>query len=872
MLIGSSLQKRSLYPDKTTRVMKTPILSQNRFLSLLLLFLFSFLTPKLNAQIDLELNMTGTPLEPGAFKNYTFSLTLSNTGTATATNVEVDIPLPEGFIYQGGNEYVASQGTYDIFTERRWIVGSLAAGATATFDLNLYSLQSVLLYLYAEVSNAAQGDVDSTPDNGGCTNSDPATCITNEDDEALFIISNSGTCSITSNVLTTTCINPNNSSDPLDDEWSLTIQVDASNSLSNGWITNSQGYNGLTGNYGEAVSIGNFFISSGPIEFTLFDQQNSDCFTTFTVNPPQPCSNSNCTLTATTSPSICSDSGTPNDPSDDGFQFFLYVNPDNATSDQYQVIISNNSGNDIVNVPYTDDLLISKFIADGLVNLSIRDLADPTCVTSLELAPPMPCSGNNPTPGVDLELKLSTSNPNPNNYTAVKFSWELSNTGTTDATGVRVEIPAVPELAYVSHEATAGTFSSYLEFWEIGTLNAGTSATLELELFTLSEAPINLYGQVYAQNEADVDSSPNNGTCTSTACTANEDDETLLVLNGGGMPPTDCSFNAFLADLVCNDNGSVDPNDDTYTISINPSGTDLGSTFEISGGGLALAGIPYGQTYTSPALAISSGSFLLRITDDSGNCTTDISIVPPPPCSINNPEGVDLEMSLSASETSIRQWENFSMTLMVNNTGNKAANNVVISFPLPEGLVFNGGDPYTASQGVFSTFTEEWEVGNIPAGGSAMMQVNLFNLRESPVTGYTQVLSLAEMDVDSNPGNGVCCTAIEDDEAAVIVPVGNTLNPKLSEERKQPRSTIHKLYPNPAVDELNLVIESPVEKQAWIEIYNAQGQIQWKENRIFQEGVNFFAINLRDLPAGIYFIHLPGKSQQGGLTKFLIQQ
>ncbi len=852
--------------------MKTSLLSQNRFLSLMLLLTLFFLAPKLNAQIDLELNMTGTPLEPGAFRNYTFSLTLSNTGTSTATDVEVDIPLPAGFIYQGGNEYVASQGTYDIFSERVWIVGSLNAGATATFELNLYSLQSVNLYLYAEVSNASQNDIDSTPDNGGCTSPDPSSCITLEDDEALFIISNSGTCSISSNVLTTTCFDSNNTPDPLDDTWSFTIQVEANNSLSNGWITNSQGYNGLTGNYGEAVTIGNFFINAGPLEFTLFDQQNTDCFTTFTVSPPQPCSSSSCSLTATTSPSICSDSGTPNDPSDDGFQFFLYVNPDNASSNEYQVTVSNNSGADVINVAYTDDLLISKFIADGPVTLSIQDRGNSNCTTSLILDPPAPCSGNPPNPGVDLELKISTTTPNPNNYTPVKFSFELTNTGTENATGIRVEIPDVPELAYVAHETTAGTFSSFLEFWEVGTVNAGSSVTLNLELFTLSEDPINVYAQVFAQNETDADSSPNNGTCTSTACTANEDDESLLVLNGGGTPPTNCSFNAVLADLVCDNNNSVDPSDDTYTISINPSGIDLGATFEITGGGLALGGIPYGQNYTSPALPISSGNFILTITDVSGNCSTEISIIPPPPCSVNNPPGVDLEMSLSASQNEVRQWENFSMTLTVNNTGSRAANNVVVSFPLPEGLVFNGGDPYTASQGVFGTFTEEWEVGNIPAGGSAMMQVNLFNLRNSPVTGYTQVLSLAETDVDSSPGNGVCCTAVEDDEAAITLAIGNTLNNKLSKGSKQVRTQIHNLYPNPVINELNLVVESAEERQAWIEIYNAQGQIQRRENSLLQEGINFLEIHLSDLPAGVYFVHLPGNSRPLGLTKFLIQQ
>ncbi|MEL6925886.1 MAG: T9SS type A sorting domain-containing protein, partial [Bacteroidota bacterium] len=71
------------------------------------------------------------------------------------------------------------------------------------------------------------------------------------------------------------------------------------------------------------------------------------------------------------------------------------------------------------------------------------------------------------------------------------------------------------------------TFGDFI--WNVGTLAAGTSATISLQYFNLSAGAVPVFGQVSNLAEADVDSSPdNNNTLTPT-----EDDEAVVIINEG---------------------------------------------------------------------------------------------------------------------------------------------------------------------------------------------------------------------------------------------------------------------------------------------------------------------------------------------------
>ncbi|MBK8565470.1 MAG: carbohydrate binding domain-containing protein [Saprospiraceae bacterium] len=127
--------------------------------------------------IDLELSMVQNTANPVIYSNYTTTLTLVNKGPQAATGVKVKWMKPAGVVYTGGNEFVASQGSFNPNGDQVWTVGSVPANGSATLRVSYFLLQNGAPITYAQVSAANETDVDSQPNNGT-----PPTPV--QDDEA----------------------------------------------------------------------------------------------------------------------------------------------------------------------------------------------------------------------------------------------------------------------------------------------------------------------------------------------------------------------------------------------------------------------------------------------------------------------------------------------------------------------------------------------------------------------------------------------------------------------------------------------------------------------------------------------------------------
>lgn len=125
--------------------------------------------------VDLELDIIAQ--SANQFTVYSNDLLLSNTGTQTAHDIVVAFPKPAGTVYQGGNEFTASQGTFSPYGNQEWTIDSLEAGQTIVLSAKLFLLTPLPGVSYAQVLAQAEPDADSTPGNGT-----PPTV--NEDDEA----------------------------------------------------------------------------------------------------------------------------------------------------------------------------------------------------------------------------------------------------------------------------------------------------------------------------------------------------------------------------------------------------------------------------------------------------------------------------------------------------------------------------------------------------------------------------------------------------------------------------------------------------------------------------------------------------------------
>ena len=127
--------------------------------------------------IDLELGLSPSNMTPAIYTYYQLTATLKNTGSQAATGVKVSFKKPPGVVYQGGNEYMASQGSFSPNGNQTWTVGNIPSGGLATLTVNYFLLQYGAPGAYAQVIAANEPDIDSTPNNG----TPPSI---NEDDEA----------------------------------------------------------------------------------------------------------------------------------------------------------------------------------------------------------------------------------------------------------------------------------------------------------------------------------------------------------------------------------------------------------------------------------------------------------------------------------------------------------------------------------------------------------------------------------------------------------------------------------------------------------------------------------------------------------------
>lgn len=116
-----------------------------------------------------------------------------------------------------------------------------------------------------------------------------------------------------------------------------------------------------------------------------------------------------------------------------------------------------------------------------------------------------------------------------------------------------------------------------------------------------------------------------------------ESDEAPMIVIDYCTPPEGCDISSAGAIAICNDNGTPDDaSDDTYTFTLNPTGSLHGSTYAVSGD-ITATNLSYGTASTSfGPFAISSGSRNITITDETyGTCQLNTAVIAPATCSVN---------------------------------------------------------------------------------------------------------------------------------------------------------------------------------------------------------------------------------------------
>ena len=189
----------------------------------------------------------------------------------------------------------------------------------------------------------------------------------------------------------------------------------------------------------------------------------------------------------------------------------------------------------------------------------------------------------------DLTLDNIVSNTTPLVGDDVTFALTLTNEGgTAEATGVAVLDLLPSGLTYLNHTASVGSYEPVTGLWDIAALAQNGVATLNISANVTSTGAIMSTAEIVAADQADPDSTPNNGLAT-------EDDQASVTLTAS--PAT---ADLRLTNIVSNTTLLVG-DDVTFALTL----TNEGGTAEATGVAV-LDLLPSGLTYLNHTASVGS--------------------------------------------------------------------------------------------------------------------------------------------------------------------------------------------------------------------------------------------------------------------------
>lgn len=432
-------------------------------------------------------------------------------------------------------------------------------------------------------------------------------------------------------------------------------------------------------------------------------------------------------------------------------------------------------------------------------------------LTSSEIADVYAAGSAGVCPGTaDLELSAISTNPNPAPYvfTAAKFT--VQNKGAIAAQNVKVKINlaanGLPLQGGNEYTATQGSFSSYgNQLWTVGSLAPGASEVLTLNFFNLNNAQKVVYGQVLEATATGDDSTPGNGTC----CTPAEDDEAATSFNGSApVGSADLSLHLLWNGPAVN-NGNTN-----FTLKITNAGPVAASgvvvkvdgviaygftiksasqgTFNTTNREWLVGNLPVGVTAT-----LNYDEFLVDFDGfgpSTAFCQVKSSNQPDPDSTPGNKSGTktateddeasdlvypvgnavshDVSLTMTSNKTVAFVGDEVEFLIKTKISTPFTVGGITVKIDIPAGFELISGAPSTGS---FNAPTGIWNIGYLENPSwpgfekSFTLRLKVLNI-DAPKTVFAQIMTSNGLnEPDSSPGNGTCCVAHEDDEAAVTI-------------------------------------------------------------------------------------------------------
>lgn len=361
----------------------------------------------------------------------------------------------------------------------------------------------------------------------------------------------------------------------------------------------------------------------------------------------------------------------------------------------------------------------------------------------------------------------------------VTYTVALSNAGPDTATGVVVKDELPGGVAFVNATAIQGTYSVQTGLWTVGTVAPGSTFNLTLVGTVEVAGPKTNTAEVFAADQVDVDSTPNNGVDS-------EDDQDSVTIEA---PEADLS----LTKSVDNDMPNLGDNV-TFTLQLANAGPDTGTGVRVRD--LLPAGLAFvSSSNSSGSYNSSTGIWDVGTLSAGGNLSLTIVATPTTADPLTNTaeviasnqydpdstpdnnvpseddqssvvigaQQIDLSLIKTVDDATPNINDTITFSIVVDNDGPSDATGVEVQDILPLGLSFVSS---IVSTGTYSSATGQWLLGNVANQGSQTLQIEARVNQIGVVVNTAQVMAADQIDNDSTPGNGV---ESEDDQSSVTV-------------------------------------------------------------------------------------------------------
>jgi uncharacterized repeat protein (TIGR01451 family) len=380
-------------------------------------------------------------------------------------------------------------------------------------------------------------------------------------------------------------------------------------------------------------------------------------------------------------------------------------------------------------------------------------------------------------PVADLSLTKTTTNERPNQGSEFAYNVALSNDGPSPATGVTVRDQIPTGVTFISSTVTSGTYNATTGVWDLGTVAAGATSSLTINVRMNSSAAVSNTAQVATSNTLDPDSTPGNSIAT-------EDDQqtvtvtprrvdlsvTKVVDRARPAPGQNVTFTVGLS------NAGPDAASGVIVTDQLPAGlTFVSSTATVGGydsttGRWNVGDVPVGSTPSLSIVAQFTGNgSLTNIAQVTAANETDVDSTPGNSVATEDdqasarvsPATADLSLTKTVSSATPNLGDNVVFTVRVGNLGPDAASGVRVRDLLPPEVTFVNAVP---SVGTYESNTGVWEVGDLAVGANPSLVLTTTARSTVLVTNTGEIIASDQFDPDSTPGNNV---PSEDDQASV---------------------------------------------------------------------------------------------------------